>query len=186
MRPIAETCVASVNTMPAPPMARAPRCCTCQSSPRPSVALYWHIGATTMRLRAVTERKVIGWNRSGVGMRRSIASVDVGRHALVGQFAPCLVRLVQPEAHAAQHMRRLGELDVAVGHDLHAVAPRIEEIEERPVEQLTARRHDKFAHRGAVIDHQAEMPRAVAMLAADLRQVGELNAHVDEGAGLAL
>ncbi len=60
MRPTAETCVASVNTMPAPPMARAPRCCKCQSSPSPSVALYWHIGDTTMRLRAVTERKVIG------------------------------------------------------------------------------------------------------------------------------
>src|SRR5882724_6244458 len=40
----------------------------CQSSPSPSVALYWHIGETTMRFRAVTERNVIGWNNSGVGI----------------------------------------------------------------------------------------------------------------------
>jgi hypothetical protein len=34
------------------------------------VALYWHIGETTMRLRAVTERKPIGWKSKGVcGMR---------------------------------------------------------------------------------------------------------------------
>ena len=45
----------------------------CQSSPRPPVALYWHIGETTMRLRAVTERKLIGWNSRGVcGMRMAI------------------------------------------------------------------------------------------------------------------
>src|ERR1700688_1254136 len=68
MRPIAETWVASAITMPAPPAAFAPRFWTCQSSPSPSMALYWHIGDTTMRLRAVTERKVIGWNSSGVGI----------------------------------------------------------------------------------------------------------------------
>ena len=62
IRATADTWVASVNTMPAPPAACAPRCCTCQSSPSPSVALYWHIGETVMRLRAVTERKVTGSN----------------------------------------------------------------------------------------------------------------------------
>ncbi len=60
MRPMEETWVASVITMPAPPAALAPRFWICQSSPSPSVALYWHIGETTIRLRAVTERKVIG------------------------------------------------------------------------------------------------------------------------------
>ena len=33
------------------------------------------------------------------------------------------------QAHAAQYVRRLGELDVVVADDLDAVAPRIEEVE---------------------------------------------------------
>src|SRR5580698_4941711 len=80
---MAETWVASAITMPAPPAAFAPRFWMCQSSPRPSVALYWHIGETTMRLWAVTERNVIGWNSSGVGMGRYPACdgrVTVGHH----------------------------------------------------------------------------------------------------------
>src|SRR5580692_618294 len=76
MRPIAETWVASVNTNPAPPAALEPSVWTCQSSPRPSLALYWHIGETTMRLRAVTDRKLIGWKSSGVDMRLSIPMVE--------------------------------------------------------------------------------------------------------------
>ena len=152
-----------------------------------------------MRLRAVTERKVIGWNSRGVGMRagsgmscgavsqRTAPAVSpVGRHAFFGQFAPCLVGLVERQAHAAQHVRRLGELDVAVRHHLDAVPPGIEEVEERTIEQFAARGLDQRTHRTAVIHHQAEMARAVAMFAAGLRQVDELVAHVDEGVGLAL
>jgi hypothetical protein len=36
------------------------------------------------------------------------------------------------ETHAAQHMRRLGELDVGVADDLDPVAPRVEEIRNGP------------------------------------------------------
>ena len=79
IRPIAETCVASVNTIPAPPAARAPRCWICQSPPNPSVALYWHMGATVTRLRAVTERNVMGWNRGGVAMRILVLTAVRGR-----------------------------------------------------------------------------------------------------------
>ena len=71
MRPMAEVCVASVNTKPGPAIALAPRFWMCQSSPSPSSALYWHIGETAMRLRAVTDRKAIGWNNSGSGMASS-------------------------------------------------------------------------------------------------------------------
>ena len=35
------------------------------------------------------------------------------------------------ETHAAQHVRRLGELDVGVADDLDPIAPRVQEIEER-------------------------------------------------------
>jgi len=67
---MAEVCVASVNTMPGPAAALAPKVCTCQSQPSPSSALYWHIGDTAIRLRAVMERKVMGWNSSGTAMAR--------------------------------------------------------------------------------------------------------------------
>jgi hypothetical protein len=67
--------VASVKTIPVPPAARAPRCWTYQSLPRPSLALYRHIGETTMRLRAVAERKLIGWKSSGVDIRSGIQIV---------------------------------------------------------------------------------------------------------------
>ncbi len=38
MRPSGDTAVASVNTSPAPPIARLPRCTRCQSSGTPSLA----------------------------------------------------------------------------------------------------------------------------------------------------
>ena len=52
--------------------ARQARCWKCQSFGTPSVAEYWHIGETMMRLRAVTDLKVIGRNRCGLGSRWSI------------------------------------------------------------------------------------------------------------------
>ena len=62
IRPSGLTAVASLRTTPAPPTARAPRCTRCQSSGMPSVAEYWHMGATQMRLRAVAPRRVKGSN----------------------------------------------------------------------------------------------------------------------------
>ena len=58
----------------------------------------------------------------------------------VGEFLPGLVVLVEREAHAAQHVRRLGELDVRILDDLDAVAPGVEEIEERPLDHHGAGR----------------------------------------------
>jgi hypothetical protein len=40
----------------------------------PSLALYWHIGDIAIRLRAVTVRKVIGWNSFGIDMTTNLHS----------------------------------------------------------------------------------------------------------------
>src|ERR1044072_468312 len=50
MRPRRSTSVISTKTSPAPEFASIPRCVICQSPMTPSVAEYWHIGATLMRL----------------------------------------------------------------------------------------------------------------------------------------
>ena len=50
MRPSGETPVASITSIDAPDSAILPRCIKCQSVIEPSMALYWHIGATVMRL----------------------------------------------------------------------------------------------------------------------------------------
>ena len=62
MRPSGTTAAASVMISPNPPVARAPRCTRCQSSGTPSVAEYWHIGESQIRLRIVSDRSVIGSN----------------------------------------------------------------------------------------------------------------------------
>src|SRR5208282_1807029 len=61
----------------------------------------------------------------------STASASIRRHSLVGKFLDrlCVFRKIR-QSHAAQHVRRLGELDVVVANDLDAVAPGIAEVEE--------------------------------------------------------
>src|SRR5690606_9161905 len=63
MRPSGSTPVASRITSPNPPMPNRPRWTKCQSLAKPSCAEYWHIGATTVRLRRVRLRRVTGENR---------------------------------------------------------------------------------------------------------------------------
>src|SRR6266851_4037937 len=71
-----------------------------------------------------------GWsNRGSTGLRR---------HALIREFAPRLGGFFQGQPHAAQDMRRLGELDVAIIDHLEAIAPGVEEIHEGAVDQLGA------------------------------------------------
>src|SRR5262245_50330577 len=60
MRPCRSTCVASTTTMPAPELASIARCPRCQSVAEPSSELYWHIGATWMRLVISTEPSLMG------------------------------------------------------------------------------------------------------------------------------
>jgi hypothetical protein len=60
MRPRASTAVASVNTSPALPRAKALRCAKCQGCARPSTAEYMHSGETTTRLGSMVPRIVKG------------------------------------------------------------------------------------------------------------------------------
>src|SRR5262249_37736001 len=90
------------------------------------------------------------------------------------------------EAHPAQHVRRLGELDVVVADDLYSVAPGVAEIEEAAGQRLDARRRQRAAHRVLVVDHETEMTAVVGGLGAPLLQSQELIAQIDEGRGLAL
>src|SRR5712671_261122 len=83
MRPRFSTAVASTNTMPAPPWANFPRWTRCQSVTSPSRAEYWHIGETTMRLRASTSRSFSLSNN----MRLRLPGRAVQRHRGGGAFA---------------------------------------------------------------------------------------------------
>ena len=52
---------------PAPELASMPRWLMCQSLAQPSSALYWHIGATTMRLASSRPASLIGRKQTGHG-----------------------------------------------------------------------------------------------------------------------
>src|SRR5215468_9136903 len=62
MRPCRSTSVISATTRPAPELASMPRWVRCQSEATPSLALYWHMGDTTMRLASVRSASLIGEN----------------------------------------------------------------------------------------------------------------------------
>src|SRR3954466_7261710 len=67
MRPSLVTAGASIPTSPASAIAIVPRCVRCQSLMQPSLAEYWHIGATTMRLGSVTPPSWMGVKSLGSG-----------------------------------------------------------------------------------------------------------------------
>src|SRR3977135_3275061 len=64
MRPIADTAVASIVTIPALDCSNWPQWTRCQSVAQPSTAEYWHIGETTMRLASASLRSLYGVNRA--------------------------------------------------------------------------------------------------------------------------
>ena len=74
------------------------------------------------------------------------------------------------EAHAAQHVRRLGELDVRVADDLDPVAPGIEEVEKRAGQRLDAGFGERLANGFLVVDDEAEVAAVVGGLPAALLQ----------------
>src|SRR6516162_10147194 len=74
------------------------------------------------------------------------------RHALFGQLALGTLVFVEIEAHRAQHMRCLGELNIGVFDYLDSIAPRIEKVEKRPGQQLAARGLDPRAHVRTIVD----------------------------------
>jgi hypothetical protein len=82
--------------------------------------------------------------------------------------------------HAAQHVRRLGELDVVVANDLDAITPRIAEVEERSRQHLDARFRQRAADGVLVVDDEPEMATVVRRLFASFLKGKELVAQVDE------
>src|SRR6187200_3593902 len=85
------------------------------------------------------------------------------------------------QSHAAQHVRRLGELDVVVADNLNAIAPRVEEVEKRPGQRLDTCVSQRFSDGFLVIDHQSKMPALVSRLRTTPLKREELVAQIDEG-----
>ena len=63
------------------------------------------------------------------------------------------------QSHAAQHVWRLGELDVLVADNLDAVAPRVEEVEKRAGQGFDPRVGQRFPDCFLVIDDKSKMTR---------------------------
>ena len=68
MRPARSTAVASSTTMPARLIANCIRCWRCQSLALPSLAEYWHMGATAIRLGISMGPMARGVNRRGTSL----------------------------------------------------------------------------------------------------------------------
>src|SRR2546428_5067788 len=85
------------------------------------------------------------------------------------------------ESHAAQHIRRLGELNILVADDLDAVAPRVEKVEKRSREGLDSRVAQCFAGGFLIIDYKSKVTPIVGGLRATLLERKELVSEVDEG-----
>lgn len=113
--------------------------------------------------------------------------VSVRRHTLGRKLLDRgLVLRQMRQPHAAQHVRRLGELDVVIADDLDAVAPRIEKVEKRARQRFDAGVSQRFAYGVLVIDHKAKMTAVVSGLGTALLERKELVAQIDEGRCLAL
>ena len=89
-----------------------------------------------------------------------VRSLSVRCDPFVAQLGERPLRLSELEAHAAQHLRCLRELHLVVLHDLHVVAPGIEEVEPSARQDLGARGFERPAGRLLVVDDEAEMARA--------------------------
>src|SRR6476646_8981693 len=109
-----------------------------------------------------------------------------GRHSLFFKLLDSLRVLGKmSQAHAAQNVRRLRELNVVVADDLDAVAPRIAEVEERPRQCFDARLGQCLANGLLVVDDEPKVATVVRGLSASLLQRQKLVAEVDEGHVLA-
>src|SRR5262245_47916417 len=89
------------------------------------------------------------------------------------------------EAHSAQHVVRLGELDVLIGCDLDPISPGIEEIEKRTSQQLNTHVFQRAPDQVFVVHRDTEVPALVGTLVSALCKIDELIAEVNEGFGLA-
>src|SRR5271170_2000587 len=85
------------------------------------------------------------------------------------------------QAHAAQHVRCFGELNILIINNLNAVSPWIAEVKERPFEQHNACLSKSMTSSLLIIDDKTEMTTVVGRLLASLLKGNELIAEVDEG-----
>src|SRR5260221_14789105 len=80
MRPMASTCVASMQNIEAPDSARLLMWVKCQSVAEPSSAEYWHIGETMMRFDSFRPRNSIRANRALMRDFRKMGTGGRRRH----------------------------------------------------------------------------------------------------------
>src|SRR6516164_5749046 len=85
------------------------------------------------------------------------------------------------QSHAAQHVRRLGELNVVVADNLYAVAPGVEKVEKRSGQRLDPRVYQRFADGTLVVDHKSDMAAFISGLSEALLQREKLVPKINEG-----
>src|SRR6476620_3942981 len=90
------------------------------------------------------------------------------------------------QSHAAQHVRRLGELDIVVADNLYAIAPGVEKVEKRAGQRLDPRVGQRLADGILGVDHKPKMTPLVSGLSSAFLQCQELVAKIDEGRSAAL
>src|SRR5262245_3278422 len=78
IRPRRSTSVISMKTSPAPELASMPRWVMCQSPTTPSLAEYWHIGATLMRLASSRPLILYGEKSALVMVKTRVGRSDGG------------------------------------------------------------------------------------------------------------
>ena len=81
------------------------------------------------------------------------------------------------QSHAAQHIRRLGELDVVVTDNLYAVAPRVEKVEKWAGQRLDPRIDQRLADGTLVVDNKPKVTSFVSRLSglSAVRGIGRPN-----------
>ena len=84
------------------------------------------------------------------------------------------------EAHTAQHVGRLRELNRGVVNQFDAIAPGVEKILKRTGQQRNSHLLELVEDRLAIVDHQTEMAFVVGRLAPASGKVQELIAEIDK------
>src|SRR4029450_183977 len=102
------------------------------------------------------------------------------RQPFLTELCERAVGLRELEAHAAQHLGGLREVDVRVVDDLDVVAPGVAEVKPATREDFGAGCLERLARRLLVVDDEPEVPVRVRRLRSSLREGDELIADVDE------
>src|SRR5215471_10938629 len=109
MRPLRSTAVASTTIMPARLMAYCIRCWRCQSDALPSLAEYWHMGDTAMRLGTSIGPSLRGEKRFGTAK----TLLDDEREAVAENIRPSVASQCVPR-RLASRCRQIGAAYVAL------------------------------------------------------------------------